>query len=263
MRHGYAEHDEIYDGHDESRKELIEGQKTGSTSAQAMNELSICGNGLEITCLSGSTVAENLALDNAAVRTTSETRRPSLRFWWGGPPGVVVGFSEKIENAVNAEACRALGVDVLRRSTGGGSVLQTGGVFNYSFVMPLDRMLDPRRAFRFGTDLIIAVLNSLGLTGNTEGTSDVAVGGRKISGNAQAQRRKALIVHGTLLVDFNYDLAERVLMYPMREPGYRKGRSHREFLVCLRELSVDANGLEQKAIEAARSAYGISKIAAA
>jgi lipoate---protein ligase len=228
-----------------------------------MNKSSISGSGLETICSSAVSVAENLALDDAAVRTASATRRHSLRFWWGGPPAVVVGFSEKIEHAVNTEACRQFGVAVLRRSTGGGSVLQTDGVFNYSFIMPLDRMLDPRRAFRVGTDLIIAILNSLGLEGKTEGISDVAVAGRKISGNAQAQRRKALIVHGTLLVDFDYDLAERVLMYPLREPGYRKGRSHREFLICLRELGVDIHKLEQKVIEAARSVYGISKIAAA
>jgi len=229
-----------------------------------MVEQSIRSGGLELICSSASTVAENLALDDAAVLTASEKGQHSLRFWWGGPlPAVVVGFSEKMEQAVNAEACRELGVDVLRRSSGGGSVLQTGGVFNYSYVMPLGRMLDPRRAFRFGTDLIIAILHSLNLTGTAEGISDVAVGGRKISGNAQAQRRKALIVHGTLLVDFDYDLAERVLMYPVYEPGYRQGRSHRDFLISLREIGVSIKNIEQKAIEAALSVYGIGKMASA
>lgn len=226
-----------------------------------MDETTMC-NGVQIIRASGSTVAGNLTLDDAAVQIASKTGQSTLRFWWGGPPAAVVGFSEKFEQTVNVKACQALGVDVLRRSTGGGTVLQTGGIFNYSFVMKLDRMLDPRRAFRIGTDLIIAVLKSLGLTGNTEGISDVAVDGRKISGNAQAQRRKALIVHGTLLVDFDHDLAERVLTYPVREPAYRQGRSHREFLVSLRELGVNVTDLERKAIEAARSVYGIGKIAA-
>jgi lipoate-protein ligase A len=234
-----------------------------SSHTGIMNQIPVSNSNLEIICSSAPTVARNLDLDDAAVRTASETGRHSLRFWWGGPPAVVVGFSEKIDRAVNADACRMLGVDVLRRSTGGGSVLQTAGVFNYSFVRPLDRLLDPRRAFRSGTDLIVAVLNSLGLDGKTEGISDVVVGKRKISGNAQAQRRKALIVHGTLLVDFDYDLAEKVLRYPKREPAYRQGRSHREFLICLRELGIDSHDIEQKAIVAARSVYGNSKTAAA
>jgi len=217
-----------------------------------MNQIQGVASNLEIICWSAPSVAQNLALDDAMVQTASKTGRHSLRFWWGGPAAVVAGFSEKIDQVVDAAACRDLGIDVLKRSTGGGSVLQTCGVFNYSLVMPLDRLLAPRRAFRFGTDLIIAILDSLGLAGNAEGISDVAIGGRKISGNAQAQRRKALIVHGTLLVDFDYDLAEKVLTHPMREPEYRQGRRHREFLVCLRELGVDMSGIERKAIETAR-----------
>jgi lipoate---protein ligase len=218
-----------------------------------MNETSICNYEPEIICWSATTVAQNLALDDTMARTASETGRHSLRFWWGGPTAVVMGFSEKINRAVDPDECRMLGIDVLKRSTGGGSVLQTSGVFNYSFVMPLDRMMDPMRAFRFGTDLILAVLRAFGLAGTTEGISDVAVEGRKISGNAQAQRRRALLLHGTLLADFDYDIAERVLRHPSREPVYRRNRSHRDFMITLRELGVkaDRQTIEQKAVEAA------------
>jgi lipoate-protein ligase A len=215
-------------------------------------------NNLEIRCLSAPTVAQNLALDDLMVQKASEAGRPSLRFWWGGPPAVVLGFSEKSERVVDAEACRNLGVDVLQRSTGGGSVLQTSGVFNYSFSKPLPSILDPKRAFRFGTDLIAAILRSFGLAGEVEGLSDVAVGGRKISGNAQAQRRRVLLVHGTLLVDFDCDLAEKVLRHPIREPEYRQGRSHREFLVSLKDLGISAHDIEQRAIEAAELVYGVN-----
>jgi lipoate---protein ligase len=222
-----------------------------------MNEILIRHSDLEVFCRSEPTVAQNLAFDDTMVRTTPETGRHSLRFWWGGPPAVVMGFSEKNNQAVDPDECRRLGIDVIKRSTGGGSVLQTGGVFNYSFVMPLDLIVDPRRAFRFGTDLILAVLKAFGLAGMTEGISDVALGGRKISGNAQAQRRRTLLVHGTLLVDFDYDLAEKVLRHPLREPAYRLSRSHRDFMITLRELGVsaDRNAIEQKAIEAAHAAF--------
>jgi hypothetical protein len=49
----------------------------------------------------------------------------------------------------------------------------------------------------------------------------------------------------------------------VREPDYRQGRGHREFLISLRELGVNANSIEQKAVEAASSVYGISRVAAA
>jgi lipoate---protein ligase len=215
-------------------------------------------NNLEIIRLSAPTVAQNLAIDDTMMRLASESAQHSIRFWWGGPPAVVLGFNEKTEQVIDSEACRNLGVDVLKRSTGGGSVLQASGVFNYSFIKPLNSILDPKRAFRFGTDLIATILQSFGLTGETEGISDVTVGGRKISGNAQAQRCRALLVHGTLLVDFDYGLADKVLRHPIREPVYRQGRSHREFLVSLRELGIRAHDIVQKAIEAAELLYGVN-----
>jgi len=159
---------------------------------------------------------------------------------------------------VYSEACARLGVEVLKRSTGGGSVLQTAGVLNYSLIMPAPASLDPKIGFRPGLDLICAVLAAFGVVGRAAGTSDVAVGDRKISGNAQARRWKAVLVHGTLLVDFDHDLADAVLKYPPREPAYRRARSHRDFLVTLRSLGVNADRtvIERVALHAAREVFG-------
>lgn len=222
-----------------------------------MGAIAIPGSKLEMVCWSAPTVGENLALDDALARTAWQYGGSVLRFWWGGPPAVVIGSSERPDHVVDEAARARFGVEVLKRSTGGGSVLQTSGVLNYALVTPAPARLDLKAAFRLGTDLICAILDAFGLTGTPEGTSDVAVGGRKISGNAQAWRWKALLVHGTLLVDFDYDLAEKVLRYPPREPAYRSGRTHREFMVTLRELGVraDRNDIEQTAIGAARAAF--------
>ena len=208
---------------------------------------------MEVTCLSAPTVAGNLAIDDAAARSAAATGLRSLRFWWGGPPAVVMGSSERPEQVVDAGACARLGVDVLKRSTGGGSVLQTGGVLNYSLITPAPANLDPKAGFRPGTDLICEILAAFGVVGRPEGTSDVAVGDRKISGNAQARRWKALLVHGTLLVDFDYQLADVVLKHPPREPAYRQSRVHRDFLITLRSLGVhtDRSSIEQAALAAA------------
>ena len=112
--------------------------------------------------------------------------------------------------------------------------------------------------FRPGIDLICAILDAFGVVGRPEGTSDVAVGARKISGNAQARRWKALLVHGTLLVDFDPELADAVLKHPPREPAYRRGRPHRDFLVTLRSLgvNVDHATIERAALNAARHVFG-------
>ena len=213
---------------------------------------------MELMFWSAPTVAANLAMDDAAARSACATGLRRLRFWWGGPPAVVMGSNERPEQVVNTGACARLGVDVLKRSTGGGTVLQTGDVLNYSLVTPAPANLDLKAGFRPGIDLVCAILDAFGVVGRPEGTSDVAVGARKISGNAQARRWKALLVHGTLLVDFDPELADAVLKHPPREPAYRQGRPHRDFLVTLRSLgvNVDHATIERAALNAARHVFG-------
>ncbi len=222
-----------------------------------MGTIAMPGSMLDVVCWSARTVRENLAVDDELARTAGESGRHVLRFWWGGPPAVVLGSSERPDLVVDEAACAGLGVDVLKRSTGGGAVLQTSGVLNYSLVAPVPARLDLKGAFRLGTDLICAILDSFGVIGTPEGTSDVTVDGRKISGNAQAWRWKALLIHGTLLVDFNTALAEAVLKHPPREPQYRRRRSHRDFLVTLRSLGIDVDrsAIERAALDAARQVF--------
>jgi lipoate-protein ligase A len=213
---------------------------------------------MDVMCWSAPTVAENLMFDEALARSAWATGQHLLRFWWGGPPAAVTGSNERPEQVVDTAACARLGVDVLKRCTGGGTVLQTGGVLNYSLVMPASDHLNLKAGFRQGTDVVCAILAAFGVVAVPEGTSDVAVGERKISGNAQARRWKSLLVHGTLLVDFDFDLAETVLLHPLREPEYRRGRSHRDFLVTLRALGIqtDRSVIETVAVEAAQKIFG-------
>lgn len=217
---------------------------------------------MDVLCWSAPTVAENVAFDEALAQSASGTGRYLLRFWWGGPPAVVMGWNERVEQVVDSAACARLGVDVLKRCTGGGTVLQTDGVLNYSLVTPAPDHLNLKAVFRQGSDLVCAILATFGVSGVQRGTSDVAVGDRKISGNAQARRWRALLVHGTLLVDVDFHLAETVLLRPPREPEYRRGRSHRDFLVTLRELGIqtDRSVIEKAAIEAAQQVFGQIKI---
>lgn len=215
-----------------------------------------------VVCWSAPTVWENLTIDERLARTVRDHGQRVLRFWWGGPPAVVMGYNERQEQVIDTMACQRLGVEILRRVTGGGTVLQTSGVLNYSLVMPAPGILDLARGFRYGTDLLVALLRMCGITAQPAGTSDIAVEDRKISGNAQARRWHALLVHGTLLVDFDLDLAAAVLRHPVREPAYRRRRSHRDFLVTLADLGVNMapEALVSMGMNAAQQVFGAEAI---
>jgi lipoate-protein ligase A len=65
------------------------------------------------------------------------------------------------------------------------------------------------------------------------GISDLAIGDKKISGNAQRRRKRFILHHGTLLYAIDPELMERYLIEPSDRPQYRGGRTHRGFIKCL------------------------------
>jgi lipoate-protein ligase A len=60
--------------------------------------------------------------------------------------------------------------------------------------------------------------------------SDLAWQGKKVSGNSQRRTADVFLHHGTLLYDFDPELASRYLLEPKRQPNYRQGRTHAQFL---------------------------------
>jgi len=205
----------------------------------------ICSYGdLEVIRWSEPTVEMNLAVDEQLAQSAGQTGRRILRLWWGSKPTIVLGCGDKPETAMNLDECERRRIGWVKRVTGGGTVLQTPGVFNYSYTAPSHGRMDMRRVFERGTELIVGALAQLGVSAQQRGISDVAVGDLKISGNAQARKWRSVLLHGTVLVDVDYDLLEAVLRHPHREPDYRQGRSHRNFLTSLHDLGVNASSVD-------------------
>ncbi len=83
-----------------------------------------------------STPAENLACDEALLDAAEAGESGEvLRFWETQEYFVVVGYANKLATEVNVAACESRGVPVLRRCSGGGTVLQGPGCLNYALVL--------------------------------------------------------------------------------------------------------------------------------
>lgn len=210
--------------------------------------------------LSLPTPAENLACDEALLDLAEEQGGPPvLRFWESSVPFVVLGYANKVAEEVNLDQCRELGVPVLRRCSGGGTVVQGPGCLNYSVILSVDA--SPALQSITGTNHFVmsrtrdALCRALGRAVSIEGHTDLAVGDLKFSGNAQRRKRSWLLFHGTvLLADFGLDLIPRVLRPPPRQPDYRRKRGHEEFVTRLsldRAAVKDALRTEWKAVATA------------
>jgi lipoate-protein ligase A len=202
------------------------------------------------------TLPENLALDEALLLgAESGEVGEILRFWEWPSPAVVLGAGGRIADEVEEAACTADGVPVLRRSSGGGTVLLGKGCLLFSLVLSYERsplLREVRSSYCYILGILREALADLLPGVACAGTSDLAAAGLKFSGNSQQRKRNSLLHHGTLLYAFDSCLLSRYLRQPPRQPEYRAGRDHKAFV---RNLPVTAEELRRRL----RIAWGIQE----
>jgi lipoate-protein ligase A len=179
--------------------------------------------------------AWNLACDEALVDVCEAGNSGEiLRLWAPESYFVVVGYSNRVAVEVDIDACAAAAIPVLRRFSGGGAVLQGPGCLNYTLVLKNYQpgsFADVGRSYQRVLERHKKVVEALTKeTVQIKGTSDLAVDGRKISGNSQHRKHRHTVFHGTFLLHFDFTLVERFLRMPSRQPNYRACRSHEAFL---------------------------------
>jgi lipoate-protein ligase A len=164
---------------------------------------------------------ENMRRDAAML----EAGVPAVRVYAWRPAAVSLGYAQP-ESVVDAEAARALGVDVVRRPTGGGALLHEEDEVTYAIVVPRAWLSgDVAASYRRLSAPVVRALRALGVpAGFVEGRGgrdalcylrqegiSIGVDGRKISGGAQKRTRNAVLQHGTVLVGRSPDRMARFL----------------------------------------------------
>jgi len=161
----------------------------------------------------------NMAVDEAVLEAVAGRQSlPTLRFYAWQPPCLSIGYAQAVQDEVDLGACRARGIDLVRRPTGGRAILHTDEL-TYSVVAPQD---DPRVAgeivesYRRLCQGLLAGLRMLGLDAVQAGRKpskpktlsaacfdapsdyEITVQGKKLVGSAQARRRGVVLQHGAL-----------------------------------------------------------------
>lgn len=185
--------------------------------------------------------AENLALEEALLDAAEAGEGGEvLRFWESPIPFVVVGYANKIATEVNVAACETRGIPILRRCSGGGTVVQGPGCLNYAVILRITGS-GPTRSISAANEYIMErnrrAISQL-LSPNSQlliaGHTDLALGNLKFSGNAQRRRKNFLLFHGSLLLNFDLPLISELLKMPSLQPDYRAGRPHGQFIMNLK-----------------------------
>ena len=199
----------------------------------------------------------SLALDEAICYCYG--RSPQIPFkgairLWSNPVSIILGRTCEAQKNLKNEYLQDTLVShqkkiwshrplLCRRASGGGTVVHGPGNLNYSIFLPLDRhphMFGVKESYRVLLSMVEKSLLAQGIPCELLGESDLVLNEsgvlKKISGNSQFRKHGILMHHGTLVI--RKDLIEVVthyLKHPPREPSYREGRGHAEFMGALPE----------------------------
>ena len=157
----------------------------------------------------------NMAVDGAIMKARIENRAPNtLRFYTWTPSAVSIGRFQKLADEVHVENCKKHGVDIVRRISGGGAVYHDKeGEITYSIVAKLSDIgcadLDMLSAYQKICSGLNEAVKILGAKAeyrppDPKRCPNLAISGKKISGNAQSFKKGVLLQHGTFLLDIDH-----------------------------------------------------------
>ncbi|MFA4700669.1 lipoate--protein ligase family protein [Pyrococcus kukulkanii] len=157
-----------------------------------------------------------MAIDEAIMRARIEGRVPdTVRLYVFKPSSVTIGRFQSVKHDVNLEKARELGIPVVRRITGGGSVFHDEyGEITYSVIIGEDyhpALKNIQESYRFLAGPLVDALKDLGLNAEFSGLNDIIVNGKKISGSAQTRRKGVILQHGTFMYSTRLEVLASVL----------------------------------------------------
>ncbi|MBI2153275.1 MAG: lipoate--protein ligase family protein [Candidatus Rokubacteria bacterium] len=171
----------------------------------------------------GVTASFGLAADEVITRRQGTgTSPPTLRLYTYRSHCALVGRFQRVRSEIHLDYCRANGIAVNRRPTGGGAILMGEDQLGVAVMVPeradarsYDRTRELFQRFSGG---IIEALASLGVAAEYRRKNDVEVRGRKVAGlGIYFDPAGGLLFHASLLVDLDIPLMLRVLRTPFEK----------------------------------------------
>ncbi len=221
-----------------------------------------------------------MAVDHALLSSAStDESPPTLRFYRFDPPSLTLGRFQPLES-IDLNACYRLGIDVVRRPTGGKAILHKDD-FTYSLAVPPSAGLpgSVEDSYMLICRGIIAALERLGIEADlvprnpyelkevhscfsSPAAADLSVGGKKLCGSAQTRRDGALLQHGTILRKDNAELLFNLFTYPDEVKEARRKEMARA-CTNLEELGADVSWdeISQAFVGGFEKAFGITMTA--
>ena len=172
-----------------------------------------------------------LALEEYVARQKDES---DSFFMWQVKPSVIFGRNQVVENEVNVDYCRAHGISMYRRKSGGGCVYADMDNLMLSYVSADENV---NFAFNRFINMVLLVLRKMGIEATGTSHNDILIGGHKVCGTACYHVGGKSIVHSTMLYDTNMEHMLNAIT-PSREKLQKRGiESVRQRITLLKDYT--------------------------
>ncbi|KAI9351193.1 hypothetical protein BDR26DRAFT_977835 [Obelidium mucronatum] len=159
----------------------------------------------------------NLAFEEWLFRRPSGLLPPHVLYLWRNSPCVVVGRNQNPWKECNLPLMRAKNIPLIRRRSGGGTVVHNLGNTNYTCFMPRDAFNRDASA-----QLVADALHELDIPAAVSPRHDIVINGMKVSGSAFKVVHERAYAHGTMLI--GSDLKELGMLLKSSRKGAIEGK---------------------------------------
>ena len=192
------------------------------TSAAATSGAATSGAATSGAATSGA--ATSAAATSAAATSAAATSAAASR-------AVILGMSGKVSEMVHLERAEAASLPLIRRFTGGGTVVVDEQTLFVSVIAAADALPEvspyPHPILEWNGQLVNEAIRACGAEGFRIRANDYCIGERKFGGNAQSISGKRWLHHTSVIWDYEPSRMA-VLREPAKQPEYRERRSHGE-----------------------------------
>jgi lipoate-protein ligase A len=200
------------------------------------------------------------ALFESIARHVGENISPeTILFWRVRSPVVYLGYHQCVTDEINEDYCYDHNIGIIRRILGGGCGFCDKDQILFSVIGKDGGIIpnDIQEAYKKVLGGVVNALSQLGAHSEIEQTRNaVYTRGRKISGNAQGRLDGAVLINGSLLLDFDFELMDKVLKNPMK--NLYPVNCAREGMITLKDLGIIDIGFVKKKLRSGfESALGI------
>jgi lipoate---protein ligase len=174
-----------------------------------------------------------------------ESDKDTFKIWIPDKTYIILGTSNNPEESLNIENVFADSITVYKRPSGGQAVVLTPYTIIVSVLLVNSKSIQPKDIFEKINSVIINSLNMLGVkTLSNKGISDIAINDKKILGSSIYRSRNKTFYHAVINYNESAKIFERYLKHPLKEPDYRKGRNHIDFITSVKKNNEKINNEE-------------------